>query len=400
MWLRRIIAIHLTLLSAALPAASPAVADATAGAGKLTLDSRLRMEHVDDDAAAAKARALTWRNRIGYRSAPWQGITLFAEIEDIRALNDHYNSTANGRTRYATVADPEGSEWNQAYLSWDSGQGTQLVAGRQRIVFDNQRFFGNVGWRQNEQTFDALSASQAFGDRLKLRYAYLAEAKRVFGDHHPNPQLAGYDLDAHLLNLAHATAWGNLSGYGYFVANQDLPLTSTRTLGVRFAGARALNESWKLVYTAEHAEQDNWRNAPAAIDAHYSLLELGATYGAYSAKLSHERLSGDGASAFQTPFATLHAFNGWADRFLTTPADGLVDTYLSAAGPVGPAQWAIIYHDYQADRGGRDYGDEWNAQLSYPFKERFTALLKWADYRSAGFARDSQKLWLSIEYRY
>lgn len=369
------------------------------GGGQISLDSRLRMEHVDDDGAPSSASALTWRNRIGYRSAPWHGITLFAEIEDIRALDDDYNSTANGHTRYATVADPEGSEWNQAHISWDSGQGTQVVAGRQRIVFDNQRFFGNVGWRQNEQTFDALSASHAFSERLGLRYAYLDHAKRVFGDHHPNPQLAGYDLDAHLFNLAHTSAWGTLSGYGYFVENQDLPLSSTRTIGARFAGARALNESWKLVYAAEHAAQDGWRDAPAN-DARYTLVEFGAARGAYSAKLAQERLSGDGVAAFHTPFATLHAFNGWADRFLQTPADGLVDTYLSAAGALGPTQWTIAYHDYQADRGGRAYGDEWNAQLSYPFNGRFIALLKWADYRTAGFARDSRKLWLSIEYRY
>ena len=33
----------------------------------------------------------------------------------------------------------------------------------------------------------------------------------------------------------------------------------------------------------------------------------------------------------QTPLATLHAFNGWADMFLTTPANGLQDLYFRAS---------------------------------------------------------------------
>ncbi len=400
MWIFRTAATILALMIAASAAAQPASAKDALNEGKFSLDSRLRMEQVADDAASKDAHALTWRNRLGYRTAPWHGITVFAEIEDIRALDEHYNSTANGRTQYATVADPEGTEWNQAHITWDSGRGTQLVAGRQRIVFDNQRFFGNVGWRQNEQTFDALSASHAFGNGFSARYAYLDQAKRVFGDHHRNPLLAGYDLDAHLFNVARAMPWGTLSGYGYFVENQDLPQSSTRTLGARFAGSRALNESWKLIYSAEYARQSDWRDVSASIDARYSLIEFGAARAGYSAKLVRERLSGDGVHAFQTPFATLHAFNGWADKFLLTPADGLVDVYLSSAGPLGPMQWTLAYHDYQSDRGGSDYGREWNAQLAYPFKQRFTATLKWADYQSAGFARDTGKLWLSLEYKY
>ena len=126
---------------------SLSLTDALTG-GKVTIDSRLRMENVGDDAVAKDANALTWRNRVGYRTAPWLGLSLFAEVEDVRALDDSYNSTANGRTQYATVADPEGSEWNQAGIALDSGHGTQVVAGRQRLVLDNHRFFGNVGWHQ------------------------------------------------------------------------------------------------------------------------------------------------------------------------------------------------------------------------------------------------------------
>jgi hypothetical protein len=45
---------------------------------------------------------------------------------------------------------------------------------------------------------------------------------------------------------------------------------------------------------------------------------------------------------FTTPLATLHKFQGWADKFLTTPVNGLADLYVNAGytrkgvGPLAP----------------------------------------------------------------
>lgn len=378
---------------------SASFTDAFTG-GKFTLDSRLRMENVDDDAFARDANALTWRNRLGYKTAPWHGFTLFAELEDVRALDDSYNSTANGRTQYPTVVDPEGGEWNQAGIGWDSGKGTVLIAGRQRINLDNQRYIGAVGWRQNEQTFDAFTATHTFDPKTIFRYAYLQEVHRVFGHGHPNRLLAELDLDGHLLNASHVFSAGTLTGYGYFIENEDLPLASARTIGARFAGSRPMSEPWKLVYAAEIAQQADWRDGAASIDADYSLIEFGAAHGAYTGKLAREVLGGDGVYAFQTPFATLHAFNGWADKFLTTPVNGLVDTFVQFNGPIGPLQWIASYHEFDADHGSASYGSEWDASLTYAFKQRFTAIAKFASYDADGFARDTDKLWLSLEYKY
>lgn len=368
--------------------------------GKFTIDSRLRSETVSDDAAAKDASAVTWRNRVGYKTAPWYGFTLFAELEDVRALNEDYNSTANGRTQYPTVADPEGSEWNQAGITFEPVAGSQFTVGRQRVALDNQRFFGNVGWRQNEQTFDAASFTQAIGKQTTARYYYLQDAHRVFGHNNPNHLLAEYDIGGHLLNVSHNFGPATLTGYGYFVENEDLPLTSNRIVGARLAGGHALNEPWKLIYTLEYAQQEAWRDGAANVDADYTLVEFGATHGVYTGKFSHEVLSGDGHYAFQTPFATLHAFNGWADKFLTTPVNGLVDDFLTFSGPVGKLQWVASVHQYSADHGDADYGTEFDASLSYAFMQRFTALAKIAHYDAEDFARDTDKFWLSIEYKY
>ena len=121
-----------------------------------------------------------------------------------------------------------------------------------------------------------------------------------------------------------------------------------------------------------------------------------------------EHLGGNGAHALQTPLATLHAFNGWADKFTTTPLGGLEDRYLGAGGKFGRAantgkySWAVSWHDYRADTGiaGTDshYGNEWDASFGFPVHGPVNGLLKLADYRAEGFARDTRKLWLQLEW--
>ena len=70
-------------------------------------------------------------------------------------------------------------------------------------------------------------------------------------------------------------------------------------------------------------------------------------------------LGGDGETSFQTPLATKHAFNGWADKFLlATPANGLVDAYLTATGKVAGIKLLATYHMFSSDEGGDDYGSE------------------------------------------
>jgi hypothetical protein len=366
--------------------------------GQWLFDARLRLEKVDDAAFAADATALTLRTRLGWRSGSVHGLYLLVEAEDVRALDESYNSTANGRTRYPVVADPEGSEWNQFHLGWDSGHGTLGVLGRQRLLFDNQRFIGNVGWRQNEQTFDALSVSQAIGSNTTLRYAWLDKVHRVFGNNHPNPLQAEHDLNAHLLNIAYKAPIGTLSGYNYSIENQDLPATSTRSSGLRLVGNLPLEGAWGWQYAAEFATQRGIANAPATGEVSYVLAEAGLRYHGHGARIGTEVLGSNGRRAFQTPLATGHAFNGWADRFLVTPLNGLRDRYIKFDGPLGALRYMVAYHDFDADRGGASLGRELDLQLTWAFAPKWNAIAKMADYRDAG--RDLRKAWLSVEYRY
>lgn len=366
-----------------------------------TFEARLRGESVDDQAFAKQADAMTLRLRLGYRTpvkSAWSGLV---EIETTTHLfGERFNSTANGHATYPTIADPDNSELNQLYLAYAPTTASRLTIGRQRINHDNQRFFGASGWRQNEQTFDALEVQHRFGNGLLLRYDYLDRVQRVFGADNPTPSLARWQLDAHLLSLSHGWGPGTLTGYAHFIDNQTLPLTSHRNLGLRYAAKRENPDGFGWLATVEYATQHRYADGSASIDANYHLLEGGLLWRANTFKAGMEQLGGNGAYAFQTPYATLHAFNGWADRFLTTPVNGLQDSYLGWTRKFAAITANVAWHDFRSTHDSIHYGQEWDASVGWAFAPKWNATAKIADFRKKDIGADVKKLWLSVEYVY
>jgi hypothetical protein len=390
-----------TLVPAIILALSvaPACFAAEADDGKFTVDLRLRSESVDDEAFARGADALTLRGRFGWRTPVREGWSAFVEVEGTTHLGgEDFNSSANGYTAFPTIADPDNAELNQAWVKYAPSARTSFTLGRQRLLYDNQRFIGNVGWRQNEQTFDALDVQHAFEGGTKLRYTYLGRVQRVFGADNPTPSQARWNLDGHLLSLSHPLGPGTLGGYAHIIGNDTLPLNSHRNLGLRYSAKRDAPEGLGWLFNAEAAWQSNHASAPSNRDASYQWIEGGLVHRGHTFRAGWERLGGDGSYAFQTPFATLHAFNGWADKFLATPANGLEDAYLAWSRKFGKLTASAAWHDYRSDRAGLHYGSEWNASLAWAFAPGWSTMVKAADYRADDFARDTRKLWWSLEY--
>jgi hypothetical protein len=382
------------------PASTAPASTAPASTATFEWNARLRHEAVDDDAFARPADATTLRLRAGVRWAwgdHWRGL---AEVEGIAADGD-YNSGANGRSTFPAITDPRGAELNQLWLGWH-GRQARATAGRQRVLLDNQRWVGNSGWRQNEQTFDALGVEWKGGGGVTARMHWLDRVHRVAGDDARDPLARERDLDTWLANVGLARGAQQWVAYGYWHQDRDVPAASTATHGVRWSGNRVTGgQGWG--WTVEAATQRDLGDNPARFEHTYWLLEPALTLRGITWKAGWEHLGGDGRHALQTPLATLHAFNGWADKFGTTPPGGLDDRYLGAGGKFGRGArenkyaWALAFHDYGADTGA-DYGREWNASLAFPLHGAVTGLAKLADYRSDGFARDTTKLWLQLEW--
>lgn len=363
--------------------------------GKAYGDFNLRYESVDQDNAAKDASALTLRTRLGYTTGSVSGFSATVEMEDSRIVlgQGDYTVGPTGYNSgiYSVIADPEHTELDQGFIQYKNDKVTAKL-GRQVITMDGHRFVGHVGWRQDRQTFDALNVTYAPMKDLSVKYAYITQRNRIFAD--------ALDTDSkdHLLNVSYNTSVGKFVGYSYLLEVDNDTDNALDTYGFSFTGSTKAGET-KLLYAAEYAKQSS-ENATTDYDADYLKLEGGAVFSGITAKLGYEVLgSDDGLYGFSTPLATLHKFNGWSDQFLATPAQGLVDTYVSLGGKMAGGGWTIAYHDFEADESTAavdDLGSELNVSYVKKFAKNYVAGIKYAAYSAGDIKVDADKLWVWV----
>jgi hypothetical protein len=369
-------------------------------------DIRYRLELVDQDGLAEEAAASTLRIRAGLRTAEWHGFSALVEGEAVAVLGEaSYNDTVNGKTAYPVVADPPDVLLNQAYLRFRPVAELETSVGRQAVSLDNQRWLGPVGWRQNDQTLDAVRVTAKPVRGASIDFLYAWRVNRVFGT--DSPQGIWRNTDIHGVRAAYSIKnIGTISAYGYWLDIPSSPVSSSRTLGVRMTGELPVGGKTSVLYSAEYARQHDHGANPQSFALDYWLIEPGVKAGPVTLKAGYEWLEGNGSAALQTPLATLHSFNGWADKFLTTPANGLRDVYLDASykvpgkGPLGGLVLRAAWHDYGSTNGGIAYGQEWNGLVSYPVDKHFNLTAKLAHYKADAFATDTTKVWFQIEAKF
>ncbi len=405
-------------ISAAIVAASVLIggsgtayaADDPQAPGKIAIapivDARLRYETVDQP--ATEADALTFRLRAGIEAKAGK-LSFLAEGEGTLALADDYNAfpfpiaSNQRRPQFSVVADPENIELNRLQVAYRDG-GNALTLGRQRINIDDQRWVGSVGWRQNEQTCDAVRGEAKIGP-VGIDMVYAIDQRTVFGDE--AGARTSYDGDFVFV--------GGSGGFGPFKAklfayliDYDEPFflaNSSQTYGILLNGGFPVGSGAKIDVKASYARQSDYGSNPFDYAADYWLVEGQASISGFAVTAGRESLGSDAGRSVQTPMATLHKFNGWADTFLTTPAAGLQDVYVGAKysfdgiAALKGLNAGVTYHSFDSDIGGIDYGDEWDASIGFTVG-KITLLAKYADYNAGALGVDTRKFWLQAGWSY
>ena len=378
--------------------------------GKVNLDVRLRYEHADVD-GLGDSNAFTMRTRLGYTTKQYEGFQGMIELEDNRAADyNEYNAAGlNGQPGLSPIADPEDTELNQLWVSYDFANLSEDLPfstkiGRQRINLDDQRFVGGVAWRQLEQTFDAALISTKPTETIAATYAYIDEVNRIFG---PDAGL-DFESDSHLFNIAYTGLdIGKIVGFAYLL---DLGTTgagvSSQTYGLRLEGSMDLHDQLALGYIASAATQSDYGPNPTNYDAIYVLaegkLKFKDTAGSFVGAGFEMLGSDDGTIGFSTPLATGHKFNGFADSFLATPAAGLRDYYVTGGTTVPgiDARFLATYHYFTADDTSADLGSEIDFVLARKLNENVTLLAKYAYYDGDNGRTDIERFWLQLNLKF
>lgn len=363
------------------------------GGGKSTMDVRLRVE-MADDSINKDATATTARTTLAYKTADYQGFTGFIQFEDVTNFGqEKYNSGVNGKGTYAVIADPTLTQVNQVFV-----EAYGVKVGRQKIVLDNARFVGDVGWRQNDQTFDAISyLNKVSIPSTTLNLAYVNKVHNILG------KIAS--VSAPMLNIRYSKVFGdfgiNASAFYYGVEYDVAKNDSFQDIGFKVDGSIK-----DFLYEASFVQQSSYADATEITvpDANYMDLQLGYNFGAVTLKVQQEVLE----KGFKTPLATLHAFNGWADRFLTTPAKGLVDNNVKLTAKYAGFNFVLAGHSFATDTDDIALGTELDFSVAKNINKNLSVLVKGALYEAdsdagkaaAGLKNDVKKGWIQAMYKF
>jgi Alginate export len=385
-------------------------------------DIRLRYESVGQVPLARDAEALTLRARLGFQTSQLWNTAVLAEANFLIPIDDRYrpDNAVAYNSQFPGVADPRDHELHRLALINKSLPQTTVTFGRQRIQLDDQRFVGNSPWRQNEQTFDALRVVNTSVTNFTIDATYMDRVHRVYADESPQGTYTG---DVFLGNLGYQTPFGKLTAFAYLLSFQPLRnfpdltpaaaaafnpvLVSTSTYGGRFSGDQTVRLV-KIGYVVSYATQRQRGENPNQFTNDYFLGELNGTIVPVTLAAGDEIMRGNGVVGFSTPLATNHGFDGWADKFLTTPANGLDNRYLSLGvqwrrvGPVQSLSAKVIHRSFKPEHVSGNYGSEWDFQLAAKWR-KFTPSVILADYRAAAntplsIARDTRKLFFLVDF--
>ena len=370
---------------------------------KFSLDARFRYEFRDQQGADA-SHAGTFRFRPGLTFFGDKPLSFFVEGEHtFAAIRDFQTGTpqsANFSPFVAgntAIADPETQELNRAFVKYSSNGFTAKV-GRQRIILDNAAFVGNVGWRQNEQTFDAVSLNYV-KDGLNLFYAYSNRVNRIFGTD-GDGLVSAFEGDVHLLNGSIKQGDNKYGGYAYFIDFDRGAIVSNNTYGA-YADLKTSYGSFHL----EGAYQTEAAESPLDYDAYYGHVNFVKKAGSVTYTAGLEYLGDD----FRTPLATVHAFNGFADAFilerlgLTNNLDGISDFYVRAATKVNGVVLKGALHHFRDESFGDSYGWEADLVAVKALNENTKALAKFAYFfgdNDGPVSNDIKQFSVQLDYKF
>ena len=456
--------------------------------GKPMTSFRLRYETVDQDGfqpgnllgltapannptrseELEKAHGLTLRSLIGWQTAPYKNFSFAAQLINVTKFVDNFNDSTNNTTingvsnqarniEYAKIIDPSDTDINQLYVDWTGIKNTKFRLGRQQVNLDNVRFIGDIAFRQVMQVFDGASV---INKSIPDTEVYLAHFEQV-------KQITTKTRDDGALDIANVkyriSATESLIGYAYLDGFDDLGLgrawfgnggatpvataagkngtvnqkadQGNKIFGVRLDGIHPFNPNFRAHYTAEYAKQTDYNGGDNRIDAHYYKIGGGLGFDNFNMRIDQELLSSNNSKyAFQTPFGTNHLFQGWVDKFLATPVEGIKDTFATATYRYGDFVFFADYHIIKSDEdfhtvgsgaatNGNKFGKEWNVAATWNIDKNWMTKLEYGKFTeddkyallptatpannptaianaNRGRVRDTDKLWLTAMYTF
>jgi hypothetical protein len=240
-------------------------------------------------------------------------------------------------------SDIYGPSVHEAWAELLLNENWALKAGRQEIIYDDSRIFGNVGWVQQARSHDAviIKFTPNANHRVDVGLAYNAALESNFKtdytiSNYKTMQYAWYHGNFEKVGLSFLAL---NSGYAYdtFVDSAIVEkIAYSLTIGPRISYKNdALSANAAFYYqTGKNAKYRPLNAMYAAADVSYQIqpaLSVGLGVEYLSGTASKDVSASNDDHSFTPLYGTNHKFNGWMDYFYVgnhSGSVGLVDIYV------------------------------------------------------------------------
>lgn len=382
----------------------------------LSGDIRLRWER-SDDSVSEIANALTARGALKWehkRTDQAVVSNVVVELEGNVGVGDYNDGGVNDKFEYAVIADPNFVEINQAYFTFLGRTDDELgvAVGRQELNYGPgaARYIGNVGWRQNHQTFDAVTVDASIGAG-DFKASYIWNVNRIFSEENPNPLLANLELQGLAVRFAQPIS-ENIQArfFLYHFDFTDAGHLSTRTAGASFDGKYPINNDFGITLSGTYALQTAIGDTEITGTNLLYALSIGTDIAAIKGNVSYgrqvlggaeeNRVEGDRDHIVHFPLASNHLYQGYADIFLRSPFGGIADNHLSYQGTLSNVKLLLRYHEFKASESRQQYGTEFDLVVSGAVNSQWNWNIKIADYQAITLGLDTEKVAVWIQRSY
>ncbi|MCP4443360.1 MAG: alginate export family protein [Aureispira sp.] len=261
-----------------------------------------------------------------------------------------------------------------------------LKLGRQEIVYDDHRIFGNVGWAQQARSHDAFLIKYKPSDkhRLDVGFAYSADNQGGVDALYSNAagyktfQYAWYHGDFDKIGLSFLALNTGIQ----YLKDAGLSTETKKTTFMQTFGPRLTMKFDKFsadvsgyVQTGKALESDVFAYN-AALNARYQVIDM-LTIGLGAEMLSGKSMDDTDTKvkSFAPLFGTNHKFNGWMDYFYVGNhgnSVGLTDVYATFVLKKGKFLAKLIPHAFLSGanifRGTEKMGSYLGAEVDFMLK--------------------------------
>ncbi|MHC1706594.1 MAG: alginate export family protein [Bacteroidales bacterium] len=263
------------------------------------------------------ATAISQRTRLNISYAN-QKVKTYLSLQDVRTWGD----VATGNK-----ADLNGSMIHQAWAELFLSPVFSVKAGRQTLVYDDQRIFGNSDWNQQSRSHDALLLSYKNKSKLNIQAAivYNQNTEKDTGTFYTltNNYKSLYSLWAHKdwehlsLSLVFANVGMPFAKTGQAKPDQIIKYTHTVGPYITYQQGKIKGNAAFYYQTGKNNKDIDKAATYGSVDLGYNVTEK------FKAGIAFQYFSGNNQvdpdkekdHEFSTLFGTGHKFNGWMDYF-------------------------------------------------------------------------------------